>query len=345
MNMKTKPWIFIAVMLCGLLTGHASLHAQAADVPSAAGGENMPWNRGVPGERRAAARQLFLEGNRLFKIPLFAQAVEKYDEALGQWRHPAFYFNLALAQLNLGQDLEARDSLERALKYGPEPLGADRFTEAQNQHRELQGHLGRIRVSCPTEGAEITLDGLLLFTGPGSQDVWVKPQAHDVAAKRADYATRSSHVAVAPGALKALDLPLRKLIEDRPWALWKPWAVVGSGVAIAAAGGMLHALSARNFDAYDAGFVKLPCATSGCTQQELDQTTLGARLHRARLEQDLAVGGYIAGAVVIAAGVALVYMNRPHLTEQSGAELHSTGVSMTPVISPGTLGVLVTVSR
>jgi len=341
----TTPWIFIAVMLCGLLAGHAPLHAQGADVPSAAGGENMPWNRGVPTERRAAARQVFLEGNRLFKIPLFAQAVEKYDEALGQWQHPAFYFNLALAQLNLGQDLEARESLERALKYGAEPLGVDRFKEAQKQLGELQGHLGRIRVSCPTDGAEVTLDGRPLFTGPGRQEVWVKPQAHEVAAKRADYASRSSHVTVAPGTVKALDLPLRKLIEDRPWALWKPWAVVGSGVAIAAAGGVLHAISARNFDAYDAGFVKLPCATSGCTQQDLDQTHLGATLRRARLEQDVAVGGYIAGGAVIAAGIALVYMNRPHLMEQDRADSRSTGVTMTPVIAPGALGVLVTVSR
>jgi hypothetical protein len=343
----TNPWIALGVVVCGLLAGPAPLHAQPADAPSAAGGENMPWNRGVPAEHRAAARDVFLEGNRLFKIPLFAQAVEKYDDALARWRHPAFYFNLALAQLNLGQDLEARDSLEHALQYGAEPLGVDRFKEAQNQLRELQSRLGRIRVSCPTPGIEVTLDGLPLFTGPGRHDVWVKPQAHEVTAKGAEYATQSRHVAVAPGGLTTLDLALRKVLEDRPWALWKPWAVVGSGVAIAAAGGVLHAVSAHNFDAYDAGFVKLSCATSGCTPQQIDamNSRLGPRLNRAKLEQDLAVGGYVAGGAVIAAGVVLLYMNRPHLMEQETAEPPATGVTLAPVISPGTLGVLVTVSR
>ena len=48
---------------------------------------------------------VFLEGNRLFKIPLFTRAAEKYIAAIEKWTHPALYFNLALTQLNLGQDL------------------------------------------------------------------------------------------------------------------------------------------------------------------------------------------------------------------------------------------------
>lgn len=342
----TKPWIFIGVIVSGLMASRAPLHAQSADAPSAAGGENMPWNQGVTGETREAARTLFLEGNRLFKIPLFAQAVEKYGEALDKWKHPAFYFNLAIAQLNLGQDLEAREHLEQALKYGAEPLGADRFQEAQKQLLEVQRHLGRIRVSCPTPGAEVTLDGVALFTGPGNHEVWVKAQAHEVAAKRADYVTQSKHVTAAAGKLEPLTLSLHKLIEDRPWAVWKPWAVVGSGVVIAVAGGVVHALSARDFKSYDATFVTLTCLTKvpGCTEDAIyeENKHLSSRLSRARLEQKIAVGGYIAGGAVIAAGVALLYLNRPHLMEREDT---ATGIAMVPVVSPDMLGVLVTVSH
>jgi len=343
----TNPWLFIGVIVCGLFAGHAPVHAQPADAPSAAGSDDMPWNRGVPTERRAAARAVFLEGNRLFKIPLFAQAVEKYGEALDGWKHPAFHFNLAIAQLNLGQDLEARDSLEQALKYGAEPLGPDRFKEAQNQLRELQRHLARIRVSCPLPGAEVTLDGVPLFTGPGHREVWVKPQAHEITGKAPEYVTESRHLTVSAGTLNTLDLALRKLVEDRPWAAWKPWAVVGSGVAIAAAGGVLHALSARDFKAYDTGFGKLTCAASGCTQSAIDAEDphLSSQLSRARLEQRIAIAGYVAGGAVLAAGAVLSYLNRPHLMEQEGAGLHSASVAMTPIVSPGVLGVLVTVSH
>lgn len=339
--------MMFGVIVCGLIATRTTLHAQATDAPNIAGSEDMPWNQSVTDATRTAAREAFLEGNRLFKIPLFSRAVEKYSEALDKWKHPAFYFNLALAQINLGQYLEARENLEQALKYGAEPLRADRFEEAKKQLVEVQRHLGRIRVSCPTPGAEITLDGVTLFTGPGNHEAWVTAHAHEVTARRPEYATQARRVTVAPGARESVDLPLRKLIEDRPWAVWKPWAVVGAGVGLAAASGALHALSAHDFKTYDSGFPKLSCANTGCTDQAIDQENpqLSSRLSRARLEQKIAVGGYIAGGAVIAAGVALLYLNRPHLLEREDANPNAAGVAMVPVVSADMLGVLVTVSH
>lgn len=339
--------IWLGGILCGLIATRTPLHAQAMDAPNIAGSEDMPWNKGVTEETRTAAREAFLEGNRLFKIPLFSRAVEKYNEALGKWKHPAFYFNLALAQINLGQYLEAREDLERALKYGEEPLRADRFAEAKKQLVEVQRHLGRIRIRSQTPGAEITLDGVALFTGPGDHEAWVTPHAHEVTAKKPEYATQARHVTVAPGALETIDLSLHKLIEDRPWATWKPWAVVGAGAGVAAASAALHALSAHDFKTYDSGFVKLSCATLGCTDQAIDQRDphLRSRLSRARLEQKIAVAGYLAGGAAIAAGVVLLYLNRPHLMEREDANPNLTGVAMVPVVSADMLGVLVTVSH
>jgi len=347
-NVKTaNVSIFVGVLVCGLIAGRAPLHAQAVDEPNMAGGENMPWNKGVPQETRTAARAVFLEGNRLFKIPLFSQAVEKYTEALEKWKHPAFYFNLAIAEINLGQYLEAREHLEEALKYGPDPLREDRFQEAKKQLVEVEHHLGRIRVSCPTPGAEVTLDGATLFTGPGSQEVWVKAQAHELSAKRTEYATQAKRATVAAGTVATVDLPLRKIFEDRPWAVWKPWAVVGAGAAIVAASGVLHAVSAHDFNIFDSGFVKLSCAAMGCTQQQIDMgdPRLSPRLNRARLEQKIAVGGYLAGGAAIAAGVVLVYRNRPHLMEHDETDSQTTGVALVPVISADMIGALVTVSH
>lgn len=315
------------------------------DAPNEAGGENMPWNRGVSLQTRAEARATFLEGNRLFKIPLFSQAVEKYADAIEKWKHPAFYFNLAIAQINLNLYLEARDNLEQALKYGEAPLRADRFLEAKKQLLEVQRHLARIRVRCPTPGAEISLDGVMLFTAPGDHEVWVKAQAHEVTVRKSEYGTQVKRVKLAAGAQQTVDVSLRKIIEDRPWAVWKPWAVVGAGAAIAAAGGVMHALSARDFNTYDERFVALPCAMMGCTGRQINDTEpqLGARLDRARLEQRIAIGGYVIGGAVLAAGVALVYLNRPHLMEREGDEPPARGISMLPVVSADSVGVLVTV--
>jgi hypothetical protein len=337
--------LLTCAVIAGLATAPTRAHAEPADAPNIAGNENMPWNKGVPQDVRATAREAFLEGNRLFKIPVFSRAVEKYAEAIDRWKHPAFYFNLAIAQINLGAWLEARDNLERAMKYGPEPLRADRFEEARKQLIEVEHHLGRIRVSCPTQGAEVRLDGVALFNGPGQREVWVAAQPHEVTAKKPEYATQARQVAVAPGAQEAVDLSLRKLVEDRPWATWKPWLVVGTGIAVAAAAGVVHGFSAHDFNTFDAGFAKLGCAATGCSQQQIDQGDphLSSRLNRARLEQRIAVGGYIAGGAIIAAGAVLVYMNRPHLMERD--DTSSGGVTVVPVLSSGMTGVAVTVSR
>jgi hypothetical protein len=335
----------IGVAIGGLISGRAPLHAQPTSEPLTIEDNDRPWNRGVPIADREAARELFLEGNRLFNIPLFTRAAEKYIAAVGKWKHPAFYFNLALAQLNLGQEVEARNNLEQALKHGEEPLGPERFKEAQKQLQELEHQLGRIRITCQTEGAEVTLDGTTLFTGPGTHDEWVKAAPHESTAKKSEYATQTKRVNVGPGKLEMLDLSLRRIIEERPWAPWKPWAVVGAGVVIAATSGGLHAFSAKNFRAYDDGFLQLPCE-EGCTDQQIHSMAphLLLLLSRARLEQRIAIGGYITGGLAVATGAVLAYSNRPHLVEHGTMSSPSTGVAIVPTVSVDMLGVLVTVS-
>jgi hypothetical protein len=340
---KLTNLLTCCAVIAGLCAAPARLHAQPMDAPNIAGSEDMPWNKGVPQATRAAARDAFLEGNRLFMIPVFSRAVEKYGEAIEKWKHPAFYFNLAIAQINLGQWLEARENLVLAIKYGPDPLRADRFEEARKQLVEVEHHLGRIRVSCPTPGAEVTLDAATLFTGPGQREVWVTVRAHEVTAKKADYGTQARRVAVAPGAQESVALSLRRMIIAEP-PKWKYWALVGAGVGVAAASGVVHGLSAHDFSLYDSGFVKLPCAAMGCTQQQIDagDSKLSPRLNRARLEQKIAVGGYIAGGALVTAGAVLLYFTRPRLVEQEDAA-PSGGVSLVPVVSRDMLGVAVTV--
>jgi tetratricopeptide (TPR) repeat protein len=343
-HMKTaRIALFLGVLVSSLILGRASLHAQPSSAQVSVDDNDKPWNRGVPLATREAAKNLFLEGNRLFNIPVYTRAAEKYIAALAMWKHPAFYFNLAITQLNLGQDLEARVNLEGALRYGPQALEADRYQEAQKQLKEVEGLLGRIRITCPTEGAEVTLDGATLFIGPGTREEWVIATAHQITARRSEYVTQAKRVIVAAGKIEMLDLPLTKLVEDRPWTVWKPWAVIGTGVAFAAAGGAFHALSARKFAQYDDNFLKLPCASMGCKDDEI-RPGMKAQLSRAQLERRLAVGGYIAGGSLIALGAVLVYLNRPHLVEQAATDTRNT-VAVVPAFSADTVSVLVTVSR
>jgi len=342
------------VVVVGLISGRTPLHAQSTIAPSVVGSDDKPWNQGVPIETRETARALLLEGNRLFKVPLFARAAEQYTAAVGKWKHPAFYFNLALAQLNLGLEVEAHESLEQAIRYGEEPLGAEEFKVAQEQLQQVEHQLGRIRVTCQTEGAEVTLDGVTLFTGPGSHQGWVKAKAHEITAKKPDYLSEARRVTVSPGELKNLQLKLITLSEaadaGRRWVTWKPWTVVAAGLAVSAAGGVLHTLSSRNFHAYDDKFLQLPCANMpdpkapGCATAQIP-STLNTQLSRATQEQKVAVGSYIVGGSLVAAGAMLLYLNRPHLVEQEATNSPTGRVAVVPTLSADMLGILLTVSR
>ncbi|HET7502051.1 MAG TPA: hypothetical protein VFK02_13635 [Kofleriaceae bacterium] len=336
-------FIFIAALAIALTTDPAALHAQATNASLTAGGEDKPWNRGVSHESRQVARDLFLEGNRLFRVPLFGRAAEQYAAALHKWRHPAFYFNLALAQLNAGQEVEARDNLERALVYGEEPLGAEQYQEAQKQLRELEAQLGRIRIRCATPGTEVRLDGIAVLPHPGSYVGWVKAKTYELTAKSDGYISEARRVVVAAGKLQDVELRLVTLSEatdtSRRWATWKPWAVFIAGSAMVATAGVVHVVSSRNFNAYDEKFLHLECArTTGCTDDDIGPA-LSAQLDRARLQQQIAVGGYIAGGAVLATGIVLLYMNRPRLLEQGGKRPSPVAVTIVPMATPEALGI------
>lgn len=346
----------LAAIVIGLLCGPATLWAQTPPPASDAAmatrerEEDKPWNRTTTPEIRLAAKELFTEGNRLFRIPLFHQAAAKYTLALRTYDHPALHYNLALAQLNLGQDVDAREHLERALQYGADLLGTAQYEEGQRQLRELETQLGKITVSCPTPGTVVTLDGVVLFTAPGRSTAWVMPKTHEILARKQEYLSESRQITVASGATEAIELKLITLEEaadtSRRWATWKPWAVVGAGIAIAGGGGVFHLLSSRNEDQYGKEFLRLGCANTsdqampGCQDGQIPGD-LSDRLARARQQQRIAIGAYVAGGSVVAVGVVLLALNRPRLTESG-----STGprVSLTPALAPDMLGVLVSIS-
>ncbi len=348
------------MMVAGVIDGHAELRAQPASEPAPAGDDpvviddpDKPWSQGVPIEDRAAARELFREGNRLLRVPRPAKAVEKYAAALARWKNPAFYYNLALAQLSLDKEIEARESLERALQYGAEGLGEDELQEARKQLQDVTRQLGQIIVTCQLPGAEVSLDGVPLFIGPGSYRGWVKARDHELTAKKAGYLSEATRVTVSPAGLHEIDLNLITLTQatdaSRRWAVWKPWMVVAAGGAIAAAGGGLHALSARSFTRYDTDFEKLDCAKGfpppGCPADEPGLEGLNERRSSARRQQAIAVGSYVVGGSLIATGVVLLYLNRPRPPEQGASGPPARNLAVLPEIAGDRFGILVSVSH
>lgn len=346
--------IGIVLVIFGLLCERATAQspAPANDLVASLREEDKPWNRDVSPEDQDAAEALFAEGNRLFHIPLFRQAAEQYTAALRTWKHPGFFFNLALAQLNTGEDVAARENLERALQYGADPLGDDaRFAEGRKQLAELERKLGRVQIDCATPGAVVTLDGVTVLTGKGRYQGWTLAKTHELSARSPNHLAESRQIIVRAGAVEQIDLKLVTLDQAtdqrRRWAVWKPWAVLGAGAAIAAGGGVFHWMSVRNADRYEEEFHRLGCASDqmkpGCQGGEFP-SAISDNLDRAQQQKTIALGSYVVGGAVVGAGLVLWYLNRPRLVETRMPTSSSRRVAIVPAMSTELVGVLVTVT-
>src|SRR6188508_2423642 len=95
------------------------------------GGDNRPWAAGISVERQKQALLLFREGNALLNQGLFARASDTYIKGLVSWPHPAIHYNLALAQMNLDQPIEAFENFQKAIVYGDAPLEKDKLEHAK----------------------------------------------------------------------------------------------------------------------------------------------------------------------------------------------------------------------
>jgi hypothetical protein len=294
-----------------------ALTARAPAQPAPPVDDARPWAAGVPDSEQAVALELYDAGNREFAEARFAQALAKYREALQHWDHPAIRFNLAVCLIHLDQAVAARRDLERSLGYGAAPLGNDAYAQGLTYRKLLDAQLARVTVTCREPGAEITLDGKLVLTGPGKADEFLLPGEHQIVATRPGFLTVSRTLRLVAGTAVAYEIePTRETLQAshvaRRWAPWKPYAVLAGGGALLAIGAATYFVAARSFHAYDQ-LVAMDCP-GGCTAADLAMhPDLGRSHDRAETEQTIAFSVFAAaGAAVIAGGIALV-LNQPRL--------------------------------
>jgi len=148
------------------------------DLAKAQREDARPWAKGVTPEEQQIALGLFKEGNVLIRDQLWPKAVEKYRAALEHWKHPAIYYNLALALVNLDQPLEIYDALEAAMAYGVGPLDAEKLDRAKSTKLLVEKQIGSVEYTIDVSGATLVLDGAEVFTGPGRFDDVVRAGRH-----------------------------------------------------------------------------------------------------------------------------------------------------------------------
>jgi hypothetical protein len=272
-----------------------------------------PWEEGVSRADQTRARALFDEGNALLIQGNVIQALVRYERAVAIWDHPAIRFNMAIVLIKLDRPIEAYQSIERALRHGPDALEPSEYAQAQNYKFLLEGQVARLMVTCDEPGARVTLDGKHLFTGPGEVTTLVLDGEHQVVAGKPGRLTQTYSPRVMPRILNRVDLG--RLMEETPvvrrrWPRLQPWALVGLGTANTLVGIPLQMRAQANLEQY-AQAIDAQCGETGsCRRSELPRYLL-AMESRGKLQNRAALALLTTGGVLLATGITLVILNQP----------------------------------
>lgn len=333
MPLPRSLWI-----VCIAIGSMAASGLPVAAEPQPRAPQEKAWEKGVTPEQKARADGLYAEGNALLRKKEYRGAAEKYKEALSHWNHPVIQYNLTLTLIELNQPLAAYESITQALRYGTEGLDIDEYTQAVNYEKLLDRQLAEITLRCDKTqaGAAVTLSGEKVLTCPGTSTRRLLPGQHMVKATRPGYVDFADSVLLLPG---KPELRVIRLYTDaeltrktQRWPVWIPWTVVGLGVATGSFGLAIHSEAGDSFRSFDRTFAN-QCA-AGC--YDGNAAPLMDQLHGARLQQQIAVGSYIAGSAILAAGVVMVYLNRPRLERIDPYER----IAVTPYLAPGSAGLI-----
>lgn len=311
------------------------------------GGDHRPWAAGVSKERQQQALVVFREGNQQLNDGLFARASETYRKALESWQHPAIHYNLALAQMNLDQPIEAYENFAKAIAYGDAPLAKDKLEHAKDYMLLLGKQIATIQVSCDKPGAKVTVDGKEVFTAPGTYKARVRIGRHTFVADKKGYQTRITAPFIGPGETFRIELKLYTAEEltryNRRWdATWMPYAVMGGGAAIGLVGVALELSASASYNDYDK-------AVAACNTNNMGCQTSSAITDLRDSGDSKKTFGYVAYGVAGAAfatGVVLAILNRPSAYQIRPEDLQDEQattheVSLTPIVTPTMAGAMV----
>jgi hypothetical protein len=297
----------------------------------------VPWARGVSPQEQQAAYQLFKAGNALLKESVFAQAIEKYRQAIQRWDHPAIHYNLALALMRLDQPIETHEHLLAAMRHGPEALETGLFDHASNYKVLVEKQLVKLSISCDETDATVTMDGRPLFVAPGQHEAMVLPGPHSIIANKAGHPLTDRSRTLMAGEQVKLNIKLDVIEYRTRWPVWMPWTVIGSGLAVGAGGGLLHRETADSYGAYDTGVQACVVDDKSCVPtKELAATrTRGDNLQR------VAFGAYALGGAALVTGAVLLVLNQPQ-SHRIDPGQRAEAVSVAPLIGGDTNGILAT---
>ena len=285
-----------------------------------------PWSQGVTEEQKAKAKVLLDQGNALLIEKKYVDALDKYKAAVTNWDHPAIRFNMVRCQIQLGQNLEAFENLQLALKYGAEPLEETVYNEALAYQKLLETQIGDIQVTCKQEGVKLTIDGQPLAQCPAQESRRLLAGPHQIVGNKQGLLPKTMDIVVVGGKPLGVDVKLDPLAAGAKivhrWPGFVPWAVFGGGLFLGAVGGVTLWAASNQMHSYDV-FVDANC-TGNCSPEELAQAKHDYYdpAHTKGTIGGITVG---VGVAAVATGALMVYLNRGRTVYPEGAPMPGGG--------------------
>ena len=158
----------------------------------------------------------------------FKKAVELYKSgdvraALIEFRRayklaPTFrlLFNIGQASAELRDYVDAYNSFTQYLEDGGDNISDERREMVERELERLKGYLARLEMSVSVDGAEVTIDGVVVGTSPLSEPLLVSAGRRQIVVTREGHARWERSVDLAGEDEQSLEVTLISLATDTP---------------------------------------------------------------------------------------------------------------------------------
>ena len=280
-----------------------------------------PWAEGVSEANQRRALQLFEAGNRLLEDKKYSEALDRYEQALKSWDHPSIRYNMAICFMNMRQPLAAWEQLEKALRFGAEPLSKQLYTDAMTHRATLEASLGELTVKVTQPNVKVVVDGDQVVVSPGEKVMRMLAGRHQLVATGPGLETDTRVLDLPAGEPITADITLMPAkvavrVErenyERRWRWWLPWVVAGGGIASGLVGGSIYLVARSDMRSYDSDLAA--ACPDGCTAAQIP-AALTQRASAARRLSGVGIGFIAVGGAALLAGGTMGFLNRPQKVE------------------------------
>jgi hypothetical protein len=268
---------------------------------------------GTNAEDKSKAQGLLVEGASLYQKGNYLGALDRFNAAYAAYPSSKIWFNIGLANRDLGRELEAREAFRRFLDEVPNASREDK-ADVQAWLSDIEKRLGQLTITCAVAGAEISLDGKSVGRSPLRAPVWTTPGQHQLTAIQAGVSPMVEYVEVAPGVMTTVEMRLgqslpvagtaRTELAVKPlenttngWWLGRKWTWVaaGSTVLLAGSAAIVGTIVKSRFDDLKGSCGLGSPAQLGCSDSDISS------LHTRKVTANVLWG--LAGAAAVATGV------------------------------------------